>query len=306
MKVLVTGGAGFIGSHLTDRLIQKKHRVVVLDNLSTGRKKNVNKQAVFVRGDIRNLAFVSRVFRKEKPSGIFHLAALPRVPLSVADPIGTSEVNIAGTLCVFKAALDAKVKRIVFASSSSVYGDQKTLPLRENMMPHPVSPYGLQKWVGEQWAKMFSSLYGLPVISLRYFNVYGPRIDFDSDYSLVIGKFLRMRREGKPLSVFGDGTQTRAFCYVDDVVEATIKAMTAKTLKGGEIVNVGAADSHSVNELVNLLGGPKMYLPKRAGDVEHTRADLKLAKAYLAWEPKVSFAEGVERTKKWFLKHYAP
>jgi nucleoside-diphosphate-sugar epimerase len=299
---IVTGGAGFIGSHLVDELLKKGARVTVLDNLSTGKKQNLNAKAKFVKMDIRS-SRVRELFLKERPDGVFHLAAIPRVPISVEDPMGTSEVNILGTLNVFKASADAKIKRVISASSSSVYGNQKKLPLQENMSPSPVSPYGLQKWVGEEWGKIFSTLYGLPVVSLRYFNVYGPRIGFNSDYSLVLGKFLRLRRQKKPLTIFGSGNQTRAFCYIDDVVKANINAMNAKAVKGGEVINVGGADSHSVNYLADLLGGKKKYLPRRLGDVQHTKADTRLAKKLLGWEPKISFQEGVGRTQEWFETH---
>jgi len=175
MKILVTGGAGFIGSHLVDRLVREEYQVVVVDNLSTGKKKQIHSKAAFYKADITNMQVVRRIFAKERPAYVFHLAALPRVPFSVKDPVGTSNVNIMGTLHVLKAALDSKVKRVVFASSSSVYGDQEKLPLKESMIPQPISPYALQKLVGEQFARLFTELYGLSVVCLRYFNVYGPR-----------------------------------------------------------------------------------------------------------------------------------
>ena len=301
MKIIVTGGAGFIGSHLTDALLQKGHQVVVIDNLSTGKKENVNPKAKFIKADITNFAQLSKIFKKEKPRAVFHLAAIARVPLSVKDPVSTSKSNILGTVHVFKAAVDTGVKRVVFASSSSVYGDQKTLPLKETMTASPISPYGLQKLVGEQFAKLFSDLYSLPVISLRYFNVYGPRIDFNSDYSLVLGKFLRQSRQGKPLTIFGNGKQTRSFCYIEDVVQANIKAMKSKKVKGGEVINVGGETSNSINELAKFIGGKVRYLPSRVGDVVHTKADIKLAKRLLGWQATVSFKEGVGKTIKWFV-----
>jgi len=227
---------------------------------------------------------------------------LARVPLSILDPIKTSEVNILVAINVFKAGIDIKVKRIIFASSSSVYGPQKSLPLKETMMPNPISPYGLQKWAGEKFAKLFTQLYGVPIVSLRYFNVYGPRIDFQSDYSLVLGRFLRLKAEGKPLTIFGDGNQTRAFCYIDDVIEANILAMKSKKIKGGEVINIGSPESWSINYLADLIGGKRVYLPPRKGDPLHTKADIGLAKKLLGWKPKVGFKEGVERTKEWYFK----
>ena len=298
MKYLVTGGAGFIGSHLVDELIRQNHKVIVIDNLSTGKKKNLNQKADFHKLDIRD-------FKKIKPlfsgiDGVFHLAAIPRVPISVENPVLTTKVNILGTVNVFKAAIENSAKRIVFSSSSSVYGDQKKLPLKEDMAPNPLSPYALQKLAGEQFAKLFTQLYKIPTICLRYFNVYGPRIDFNSDYSLVLGKFLKLRAQNKPLTIFGDGKQTRGFCYVNDVVEANIKAMESSKLKGGEVFNIGQEKSYSINYLSKLIGGEIQYLPRRLGDVLHTKADVSLAKELLDWQPKVDFPEGVESTKKWF------
>lgn len=298
MKILVTGGAGFIGSHLVDKLIKKGHKVVVIDNLSTGKKVNLNSKADFYNVDICNFDKINPLFKNI--DFVFHLAAIPRVPLSIKDPLTTSKVNILGTINVFKAAIDTEVKRIIVASSSSIYGDQEKLPLKEDMVPHPISPYALQKLVGENFAKLFSNIYKIPIVSLRYFNVYGPRIDFDSDYSLVIGKFLRQKKEGKPLTIFDDGKQTRGFCYVDDVIEATIRASESKKIKGGEVINIGSEKSHSINYLAKLIGGKTQYLPPRPGDVRHTQANITLAKKLLDWQPKVSFEEGIKKTQRWF------
>lgn len=639
MKVLITGGAGFIGSHLTDRLIRDGHKVVVIDNLSTGKKENLNSEADFYNLDICDFNKIKPLF--QGVDFVFHLAAIPRVPVSVEDPVGTAKSNILGTVNVFKAAADAKVKRVIFASSSAIYGDQKTLPFREDMKPNPISPYGLQKLVGEQFAELFTKLYNVPIVSLRYFNCYdektevltkdgfkyfknitftdkiatlnpkidrleykkplaiqkhkyrgemfnfyppgvdlmvtpghnlyvkrgknkyvlmearevlkekrnyyrrfkqnciwrgvsqkfeiipgakledgrqrrehrekripikiwlkflgwfltegcvfsgittnygkkvkyyrvvitqqnkenykeivelikkmgfkpylvtngedivisskqlyqhlkkfrnnkhipkeikavdksllkllfgtlmkgdgnkngrrfttkyrrfaddfqelllkigkvgkvvkengkicriyirnqwtqpflggnptekkicfkqkkydgfvydvtvpnhiifvrrngkavwsgncyGPRIDFDSDYGLVIGKFLRLRKENKPLTIFGDGEQTRGFCYVDDVIEANIKAAQSEKIKGGEVINISSEKSHSINYLAKVIGGEVKYLPPRPGDPYHTKADITLAKNFLNWEPKISFEEGLKKTQNWF------
>jgi UDP-glucose 4-epimerase len=303
MKYLVTGGAGFIGSHLVDKLIKQNHKVVVIDDLSTGKKENLNPKADFYQLDICDFEKIKPIF--EGIDYVFHLAAIPRVPLSIEDPVLTSKVNAWGTINAFKAAIDQRVKRIVFASSSSVYGDQEELPLKEEMIPNPVSPYGLQKLMSERFARLFVNLYEVPIICLRYFNVYGPRIDFDSDYSLVIGKFLRLRAENKPLTIFGTGEQTRGFCYIDDVVDGTIKAMESDKLKGGEIINIGQEKSYSVNYLSQLIGGEVQYLPPRPGDPLHTQADISLAKNLLNWEPKIDFKDGVELTRRWFEKNYA-
>ena len=300
MRILVTGGAGFIGSHLVDRLIKENHKVIVIDNLTTGKEENINPQAEFYNLDIYDFEKIKPLF--EKIDFVFHLAAIPQILVSIKDPVETSKVNILGTINVFKAAIEAKVKRVIFASSSSVYGNQEKLPLKENMRPNPVNPYALQKLVGEQFAKLFTKLYGIPIISLRYFNVYGPRININSDYSSVIGKFLKQKAEGKPLTIFGNGEQTRDFCYIDDVVDATIKAMKSKKLKGGEVINIGSGKSYSINYLADLIGGKRKYLAPREGDVKHTQADITLAKKLLTWQPKVSFEEGLRRVKEWFKK----
>ena len=301
-KYLISGGAGFIGSHLADKLIGQRHQVHIIDNLTTGKKENINPKAIFHEADICNFEQIKPLF--EAIDGVFHLAAIPRVPLSVQDPITTSKVNILGSVNVFKAAAEANVKRVVFASSSSIYGGQEKMPFTENMIPNPLSPYGLQKSVGEQFAKMFSKLYNIEIVSCRYFNVYGKRIDFKSDYSLVLGKFLRLKSEGKPLAIYGDGEQTRAFCYVDDVVEANIKAAESEKIKGGEAFNIGQEKSYSINDLAKLIGGEISYLPPRVGDPLHTRADVSLAREILGWEPTVDFKEGVKMVKDWFEETY--
>ena len=297
-KVVVTGGAGFIGSHLTDALIKQGDQVIVIDNLSTGKKDNLNPKAEFFQLDICDFEKIRPVFTD--CDFVFHLAAIPRMPLSIERPRETSQINIMGTISVFKAASEAKADRVVFASSSSVYGPQNTLPLKEEMIPNPISPYGLQKWVGERFAEMFGKHYDLSVVCLRYFNVYGPRVDFESDYSLVVGKFLRQHEQGEPLTIYGDGEQTRGFCYVGDVVRATIKAAKAEGLRSGEIINIGLEKSHSVNYLAQLIGGEKRYLPERPGDPKHTQADMSKAKELLNWQPLVSFEQGVERTWQWY------
>ncbi len=297
-KILVTGGAGFIGSHLVDKLVELGHRVLVVDNLVNGKRENINPKAEFHQVDICDFETMRLYFKDI--DFVFHLAALPRVPLSIEDPIGTSKVNISGTINVFEAAKQSKVKRVINTSSSSVYGNQKTLPLKEDMMPSPISPYGLQKWVGERFAKIYSELYGLPVVSLRPFNVYGPRIDVNSGYSLALGKFLKQKSEGKPLTIYGDGEQTRGYCYVGDLVRAFVLAMQSEKIKGGETINAGSDKSYTVNFLADLIGKEKVYGPERLGDIRHTQADVSKAKELLDWEPKMDFTEGVKRTIEWF------
>ena len=297
-RIIVTGGAGFIGSHLVDELIKEGHEVIVIDNLSAGKKENINPKAKFYKKDICDFEEIKPLF-----SGVdyvFHLAAIPKIPFSIKNPIKTSKVNILGTINVFKAASENDIKRVIFASSSSVYGNQEKSPFKEDMIPSPISPYSLQKFVGEKFAKLFTNLYDIPIVCLRYFNVYGPRIDFDSDYTLVIGKFLKQKEEKIPLTIYGDGEQTRGFCYVEDVVRANIKAMKSKSIVGGEVINISSGKTQSINYLAELIGGPVKFLPIRKGDILHAKADISLAKRLLDWGPKVSFGEGFKRTQDWF------
>jgi len=299
-KVLVTGGAGFIGSHLVDKLVELGHSVLVLDNLVNGKKENVHPKAELHIVDICDFETMNLYFKGI--DYVLHLAALPRIPLSIQDPIGTSNVNIMGTINVFEASRQNNIKRVVSTSSSSVYGNQDKLPLKEDMTPNPISPYGLQKWVGEKWAKIYSQIYNLPVVSIRPFNVYGPRIDANSDYSLALGRFLKLKSIGQPLQINGNGEQTRGYCFVADLVEAFILAMESEKIKGGEVINAGSDKAYSINYLADLIGGEKVYGPDRPGDIKHTKADVSLAKDLLGWEPKMDFDQGVEITKKWFAE----
>jgi UDP-glucose 4-epimerase len=297
-KILVTGGAGFIGSHLVDKLVDLGHSILVLDNLSNGKKENINPKAEFHQVDICDFQTMNLYFKDV--DYVFHLAALPRVLISIEDPIGTSKANIMGTINVFEASKQNNVKRVINTSSSSVYGNQDKLPLKEDMAPKPINPYGLQKWVGERFAKLYTEVYSLPVVSIRPFNVYGPRIDAGSDYSLALGRFLKQKSLGNPLPINGDGEQTRGYCYVGDLVNAFILAMQSEKVKGGEVINAGSDKAYSINFLADLIGGEKVYGPERAGDIRHTQADVSLAKELLDWTPEMDFAEGVEITKKWF------
>ncbi|HLC89874.1 MAG TPA: SDR family oxidoreductase [Patescibacteria group bacterium] len=296
-KMLVTGGAGFIGSNLVDDLINKGHQVKVLDNLSTGKKENINPKADFVLADITDLESIKTHF-----SGIdyvFHVAALPRVQLSIEDPIKTHQININGTLNVLLAARDAKIKKVIYSASSSVLGSNKRLPAREDFLPMPISPYALQKYVGEHYCRLFSLLYDLPTVSLRYFNVYGPRMAFSGAYLTVIAAFLQQKKEGKKLMITGDGTQTRDFTYVSDVVLANILAMENKEIGAGEIFNIGCGDNHSVNEIAKLMKGETENIPPRI-EPHDGLADITKAKEILGWQPKVKIEEGIEKTVKWF------
>jgi len=300
MKVLVTGGAGFIGSHLVDSLLKNGYKVVIFDNLATGEKENINKNAVFFEIDIRDVEEMKYILKQEAISTIFHLAALPRVGFSIAEPLKTAQVNIQGTLNVFKVAIDVGARRVIFSSSSSVYGDKGEVLLKESLSPEPISPYALQKFVGERFAVMFSRLYKISIISLRYFNVFGPRLDLSSDYGLVIGKFLQQKARGAPLTIYSDGEQTRSFCYIDDIVNATIEASNSKFLKGGEIINLGGKKFCSINHLASLIGGFTENLSPKIGDVRHSRADNTLAKTLLKWEPMTAFEVGIRKTMDWY------
>ncbi len=271
---------------------------MVLDNLSNGKKENINSKAEFHQVDICDFKTMNLYFKDI--DFVFHLAALPRVLISIEDPIGTSSVNIMGAINVFEASKQNKVKRVINTSSSSVYGNQDKLPLKEDMVPKPINPYGVQKWVGERFAKLYTETYSLPVVSIRPFNVYGPRIDANSDYSLALGRFLKERSLGRPLPINGDGEQTRGYCYVGDLVNAFILAMQSQKIKGGEVINAGSDKAYSINFLADLIGGEKIYGPERPGDIRHTQADVSLAKELLGWEPKMDFVEGVKQTIEWF------
>jgi UDP-glucose 4-epimerase len=292
--VLVTGGAGFIGSHLVDALIGCGLRVRILDNLSTGTRRNLNPDAELIEADLRDLDSIRPVFREIDT--VFHEAALARVPLSIDKPIDkpaeTHVVNALGTLHVLMAARDAGVRRVVFAGSSSVYGDQETLPFREQMTPNPLNPYALQKLVGEKYAHLFHTLYGMQTLTLRYFNVFGPRMTTTGAYVTVIGIFLRHRREGRPLTIHGDGTQSRDFTHVWDVVRANLLAMDCE-VADGRALNIGRGSRVTVNRIAEMIGGPVEYLPRRLGDVGHTLADFSQAEQTLGWRPQVSIEEGV-------------
>ena len=257
-KYLVTGGAGFIGSNLVDELIKLGNEVVVLDNLSTGKKENLNPRAKFIKADIRNLEEIRPAF--EGINGVFHLAAMPRVQFSIENPAETNEVNVNGVLNVLIASRDAKVKRAVYSASSSVYGNTEVLPTNENIKPNSMSPYGLQKYIGEEYCRLFSLIYGLETVSLRYFNVYGWRMADSGAYLTVIKVFLNQKAAGKPLTITGDGNQTRDFTHIRDVARANILAMQSLNIGKGEAINIGAGKNYSVNQIADLIGGEKKYI----------------------------------------------
>lgn len=291
-KCLVTGGAGFIGSNLVDALIKEGHEVLVIDNLSTGKKENLNARAKFFQVDLLELDKIRSLFRGV--DFVFHEAALPRIPLSIQKPIETSDVNIKGTLHALVAARDAGVKRFIYAASSSALGGAAKLPMREDAPCKPLNPYSLQKYVGELYCKIFFEIYGLSTVSLRYFNVYGPRQPREGSYVPVIGIFLTQKIAGKPLTITGDGKQTRDFTYISDVVRANILAMESKKAGKGDVINIGAGHNQSINEIAKMVGGKAVHLPARPGEMRDTLADIALAKKLLGWEPKVKLEDGVK------------
>ena len=302
---LVTGGAGFIGSHLTEELVRRGHRVRVADNLSTGKRSNLDHvQGVeFLEGDLADLDFAHRAVAGCEY--VLHQAAIPSVPRSVKDPITSNRANVDATVNTLVAARDAGVKRLVFAASSSAYGNTPTLPKHEEMPTSPLSPYALQKVVGEQYLQMFTRLYGLETVSIRYFNVFGPRQDPSSPYSGVISVFASALIDNRSPKIYGDGEQTRDFTYVANVVDGVLRACEAPGASG-EVINVATGGRISLNELFRtmrgLVGGTvePTYDEPRAGDVRDSQADITKARRILGYQPIVSFEEGLRRTVEWY------
>ncbi len=300
-KVVVTGGAGFIGSHLVDALIGQGKEVHVVDNYVGGKHEDrINPKATYHELDIRSTDALVPVF--VGADVVFHTAAIPRVPYSVEHPVETTDNNITGTVSVFDAAAKAKVRRVVYSSSGSAYGDQVVLPLEESMIANPVNPYGLQKYVGELFAKIWPSIYGVETVCLRYFNVYGPRLDPVGPYALAVGAFLLARKEGRPLTIFGDGTITRDYTHVRDIVNGNILASQSATVGKGEVINLGAGRNVTIQYLAELINGGKegiQYGPPRV-ESHDSQADNRRAKELLTWEPAVTLEEGIEELKKIF------
>jgi nucleoside-diphosphate-sugar epimerase len=302
---LVTGGAGFIGSHLAEELLRRGDSVRVVDNLVTGRRSNLDhlKGIDFLEGDLADLSVAQRA--ADGCDYVLHQAAIPSVPRSVKDPITSNRANVDGTLNVLVAARDAGVKRVVFAGSSSAYGNTATLPKHEEMPTRPLSPYALQKVIGEEYLKMFTSLYGLETVTIRYFNVFGPRQDPSSPYSGVISVFATALLDNRSPMIFGDGEQTRDFTYVSNVVDGVLRACEAPGASG-EVINVATGGRISLNQLFRtmrrMIGSsvePK-YAEPRAGDVRDSQADIAKAKRLLGYEPTVSFEDGLQRTVDWY------
>lgn len=302
-KYLITGGAGFIGTNTIVYLLSKGHEAVSFDNYAGGRKEERIIEGVrYVEGDVRDSQALNKIC-SEGFDGIIHLAALPRVTFSVERPWETHDTNVNGTLKVLIAARDNKIKRVVFASSSSVYGNPETFPTSEDLSASPISPYALHKFIGEHYCRLFNELYGLETVSLRYFNVYGPYFDPEGPYALVIGKFIKQVKDGKPMSVCGDGEYERDYTHVSDVAAANLLTATSDKVGRGEVINVGNGHPHSVNELVKMIGGPSVYIAERPGDVRRTKANIAKAKNLLGWEPKITLEQGIAELKKeWKIK----
>lgn len=289
---LVTGGAGFIGSHLVEALLKDGHKVKVIDNLSTGKRERVPAGAAeFIQADFTKLDEIAPHFMGV--DGVFHVGALPRIPFSIEHPIPAAEANVMGTLNVFVAARDAKVKRVVYSASSSAYGAQETLPLHPDMPANPLNPYALHKYIGEKIAEQFNRFYGMETASLRYFNVYGPRMADEGAYVTVISHFKRQKKEGKPLVIHGDGEQTRDFTHVFDVVRANMLAMQSPKVGKGEVMNVGAGENWSINYIADQFGGPKEYAEGRKGEARHTKADYSRTEELIGWKPSIRFPDGL-------------
>ncbi len=308
-RVVITGGAGFIGSHLAEELVKRSYHVIILDNLSTGKKENIElllkrENAGFYQGSVNDQPLLWKLFRGV--DYVFHLAAVPSVTRSIEDPLASYETNLTGTLNVLVAARDSSVTKVIYASSSSIYGDTPTLPKREDMLPNPQSPYAVTKLASEYYCRVFNQCYALPTICLRYFNVYGPRQDPTSQYAAVIPRFIDRISRGNPPVIFGDGEQTRDFTFVKDVVEASILAGESK-LTG--IFNIGKGERVSINQLASLvtrLVGDELepiHEAPRSGDIMHSLADISRARDF-GYEPKFSLEAGLRETMR-SLKHEA-
>jgi UDP-glucose 4-epimerase len=295
-KAIVTGGAGFIGSNLVDKLIDMGVEVHIIDDLSTGKKENINPKATFYNKDVSKITLLDYDLFKGVDV-VFHLAALARVQPSIEDPITFNKVNIDGTLNVLWAAHKAGVKRVVYSASSSCYGNNENFPTPETESTNPLSPYGLQKYLGEHYCKMFSEVYGLDTVSLRYFNVYGERMLLEGAYCLVLGIFAQKMLQGKSLTINNDGEQRRDFTYVGDVVNANVLAATHPENLNGEVFNIGNGDNYSVNELADMFGGEKVE-GEKVLEPFLTLADNSKAKNILNWNPTGDLPTWIEKYKK--------
>ncbi len=308
MKYLVTGGAGFIGSAITARLVRDGHDVVVIDDFSTGKRERLEElrdSITLLEGDIRDRNTVDRACAGVDV--VFHQAALPSVARSVEDPVRSNDVNINGTLTVLESARYARVRRVVYAASSSAYGDTPTLPKHEDMKPSPQSPYAITKLVGEYYMETYSRLFGLETVSLRYFNVFGPRQDPESQYAAVIPRFVTAALAGTPATVFGDGLQSRDFTFVENVVEANVRAAEAPEASG-RVLNIACGERFSLLDLLTMIAEalglpepvPATHEPPRPGDVRHSLADITRAREFLNYAPIVNTRDGLRQTAAWY------
>ncbi|MCX6158511.1 MAG: SDR family oxidoreductase [Ignavibacteriae bacterium] len=303
-KILVTGGAGFIGSHIVEKLVRENYFVRVLDNFSTGNQNNLNPDTRdnidIIEGDIRSYHIVQNAMKDIDV--ILHLAALPSVPRSIKDPITTNEVNVVGTLNILNAAREYGVKRLVFSSSSSIYGNNPVTPKTENMCPNPLSPYAISKMTAENYCRVFAEIYGLQTISLRYFNVFGPKQNPFSEYSAVIPKFINLILNNKQITIDGDGNQSRDFTYVDNVVDANLRCIMQEIQEKYLVMNIACQESISLNRFVSILSekiNKKInveYIKSRSGDVKHSLADIGSAKHNIGYKPLITFENGIEKT----------
>lgn len=290
-KCIVTGGAGFIGSHVVDALIGADYEVHIIDNMSAGKEENINPKAIMHKADIRNLEEISPIF--QNTDFVFHLAAFPQVQYSIEHPEETNEININGTQNVLIASQKAGVKKLIYSASCAAYGDQEKMPMVETDLPQPKSPYGLQKYVGEHLCRLWSEIYGLPTVSLRYFNVYGPRQSDTGAYALVIARFLKQLREGQKMTITGDGLQTRDFTHVRDVVRANMLAMKSEKVGHGEVINIGAGNPRPVLEIAKLLGGEYEFIAPRI-EPRHALASNLKAKELLGFIPQENFEDAIK------------
>ncbi len=306
MRFLVTGGAGFIGSHIVDALVRNGDKVIVLDDFSSGTRENLSEvldKIELIEGDIRDKDIARRAV--QGIDYIFHQAALRSVPKSLENPFLYNDVNINGTLTILQAALEAKVKRFIFASSSSIYGETEKLPEQEDFYPQLISPYAATKLAGEHYCRIFSKVFGLETASLRYFNVFGPRQSLENQYAVVIPKFITCMLKDEPPPIHGDGRQTRDFTYIDNVVEANLKAAFASNISG-EVFNIACGKAISVLDIVKTLNKilkkdiKPRFTPPRPGDVKHTLADITKAERLLKFSPKIDFEEGLRLTLQYF------
>jgi len=306
---LVTGGAGFVGSNLVRALVARGDRVRVLDNFFSGKRENLAEVAgaiELVEGDVRDEATLGHALAGVEI--VFHEAAIPSVPRSLVDPVASHEANATATLKLLRASREAGVRRVVYAASSSAYGDTPTLPKVETMRPAPLSPYAVSKLTGELYCQVFAGAYGLETVCLRYFNVFGPRQDPGSAYAAVIPRFVTAALAGAPLTIYGDGSQSRDFCYVDDAVAANLLAAAAPSAVSGRVFNVAGGAATTLNDVAHMIGElvgravEVSYAPARTGDVKHSRAHREAARVGLGYGPAVPFSEGLRRTIAWYAQ----